>query len=402
MSKILRIIIFLFFVVFCAPANAGPLSLRAEMAKSFESGSPLSRWTLTRAVLEGVDASGAAEFLAEKATPEEISRQISHGGHVYPVRRKEMEKTKKNIARMEEFSRKNLFSTPLFEKSRVIGVFLLSIFFLVTLAQKAYHLICGRPESISGFLCLCFRFLSFVLLLWFMRPAIYSGLDMSEAVAAMIAPKDTIVQSGMINEIISLKGYVEAVNPDDFLFRFAKRILGLGGSGGGWQELFLCFVVPILRVVNSAVAYVLYVFADVSVAILAVMSPIFLGLSLLPAFENFAASQLKSFVSYLFWVPLAAVFSVLSVALATVSLDTGLLAFFILSICYIYAAIKIPVICESLSTAVLASAVIAAATLPEAAAKGVTSGVYGVAGQKISREMWIAARRAERARERKK
>lgn len=534
------------------------------------------KWLITCAAGNGIkNLSGAAAFLQQESTIARYSNLVAQGtGASTDSSRQAL----KDIGQaLERLSQSSAFRESIFDRMRIVGLYILVIGFLITIGIKSYNIITSSEhESVSEFICLCFRFISFIMLIWFMRPAVYYGMEMSSLVAKMVTgsnlnvsitggstgggsvfhkgdtvynffTKSNIVISspfqasrdlfntgtskvhhgvdhafpmgtplympfnGTIKCGKNVGGYgnyatvteedknityrlghlsecrdnsydgiayrVKAgekigatgnsgrstgphlhteviigtgqrVDPDAYMYSVNGRTLPgstdvitedsgtvntAGGAvyqatGGdvtqaaelysqlmnlkqaalnpvslsdivsqGWQYLFSSVAIWLMSLANRIIIFVLLILADVMMAITLSFGPLIIGLSIIPMFEGYLSNWIKGYVTFLFYQPLAAVFSVLCFVIGAISLDAGFMAFMILSICYVVGCFNIPNIANGLSTAVLASAAIGLSMLPaggamlglrgvtKAAGAGVTAGKAKLSGSSQSR-----------------
>ena len=177
---------------------------------------------------------------------------------------------------------------------------------------------------------------------------------------------DSLTTDALFQEVMRLKSaYLNA--QDEFsLWDFVT---------GGFQYLFMYIISSIARWIAGAVLSVLIILADVMMAITLALGPLVAGLTLIPIFENYLQNWIKGYITFLFYQPLAACFTVLSFVIMIVSMDTGSAGYLILVICYVMGCMKIPQIADGLST----SALIGVAMMMAFAPAMLTAKVAGIA-----------------------
>ncbi|MDO4560520.1 MAG: hypothetical protein Q4C86_06185 [bacterium] len=354
-------------LTFSAAAEAEPIHLQAEVEAAVKSGGEpfqISRWAITRAAVDGVDLTGFADYFRSTLSKEEfLFAQDARRGDRLPenwMNDQIIEIQAKEIKRLEV---SGIFNGSLFERTRTIGIYLLCLFFLCSIATLCYRVAIGMHVTIESFFSLGFNFLCCFLLIWFCRPAALTLLKMSELVAAAIIP-DGFDITAAVEEILKLKEF--QVTEPISLWRAIE-------AGFDFPHLFAFVVSRVVAIINVVVAPVILVLADVAMCLTIVFAPIMIGLSIFPLFQNYLAALVRNFVTLLFYLPMAAIFSVLGVALSVVFLDSGFLAFITMSVVYFYAVTRIPYLCDSMSTATLSGAAMTLSILPAAAS-------YGAAG----------------------
>ncbi len=353
----------LLFSAFAFTAEAEPIHLKSEVEAAVKSGGEpfqISRWAITRAAIDGVDLSGFADYFRSTVSQEEfLFAQDARRGDRLPENWMNDQIIQIQAEQIQEIEASGIFRGSLFERTRTIGVYLLCIFFLCSFATLCYRIVIGQNVGIESFFALFFNFLCCFLLIWFCRPAAFVLLQMSELVADAIIPAGFDITAA-VEEILRIKEF--HVTEPVSLWRAIIVEMGLD-----WSQLFAFVVSRVVAIINVVVAPVILVLADVAMCITIVFAPIMIGLSIFPLFQNYLAALVRNFVTLLFYLPMAAIFSVLGVALSVVFLDSGFLAFMIMSFVYFYAVTRIPYICDSLSTATLSGAAMTLSILPASA-----------------------------------
>lgn len=122
---------------------------------------------------------------------------------------------------------------------------------------------------------------------------------------------------------------------------------------GGFTYFFTYIASWLALVISGAILSVLIILADTMMAITLALGPIVAALTLIPPFENYLQNWIKGYITFLFYQPLAACFTILMFVMMAVTMDTGFSGFIILAICYVVGCMKIPSIADGLSTSAL-------------------------------------------------
>ena len=341
-------------------AEAEPIHLKSEVEAAVNSGGKpfqIRRWAITRAAVDGVDLTGFADYFRSTVSKEEfLFAQDARRGDRLPENWLNDQVIEIQAKEIQRLGASGIFQGSLFDRTRTIGIYLLCIFFLSSFASLCYRIAIGQNIGIESFFSLCFSFLCCLLLIWFCRPAALTFLKMSELVAAAIIP-DGFDITAAVEEVLRAR---------EFHISEPVSLWDAIQAGFDFPQLFAFVVSRVIAIINIVVAPVIFVLADVAMCLTIVFAPVMIGMSIFPLFQNYLAALVRNFVTLLFYLPMAAIFSVLGVALATVFLDSGFLAFMIMSVCYIYATTRIPQICDSLSTATLSGAAMTLSILPAA------------------------------------
>ena len=145
-----------------------------------------------------------------------------------------------------------------------------------------------------------------------------------------------------------------------------------------WKEFWTGIVVMIARLIARCVIYFMLVVADVMAAITLCLGPIVIALSILPTCQDYFQHWLKSFITLLFYQPLAGCFSLLMFVLMAVSFDCGVWYFILMCVVYVYGCIHIPDIADSMSGTALVGIATTMAMLPAAATLKASQGAMNM------------------------
>ncbi len=185
----------------------------------------------------------------------------------------------------------------------------------------------------------------------------------SGTVAGMSAPVpmavrgfDTTISAGTVfNTLMGMRSKMAYLNSEKSIGDTFKS---------GWVNFWANVAGDLMYYLASAAVYVLMLLGDVLMAITLVMGPFVFALSLLPSFEGYVANWIKSYITFLFYQPLAAILTLLMFAILAVTIDTGFLIFALICILFVYAVTRIPNLADTASGATLSGIATTLAMLP--------------------------------------
>lgn len=258
-----------------------------------------------------------------------------------------------------------------FSKTRMIAFYLLIISVMARLAFMAYESIVKQQHPPLAWFRVFFKFAILILILIYMNKMILFGISMSDSVRDMITNSSfgNVESAGdVVGRLLRAKvdylGIDPAISITDLFGKSASMLLA---QFLGWLSYFIA----------AAVLFVIVLLGDIMMALTAVVGPLICALSLMPSFENNFGHWFKGYITLLFYGPLAAVYSVMLVAILTIGLDTSALAFIIISVSYIIGATNVPNMAKNLSGTVLAGLAIGLASMPTKFATGALTQASG-------------------------
>lgn len=143
------------------------------------------------------------------------------------------------------------------------------------------------------------------------------------------------------------------------------EILGLSDSFGVMKFSLLAFVAKLSYYLAASIIYILFVLADISMAILAIIFPISVAISLIPVFRDTWKKWLQGYLAILIWMPLSAIYTyIMLLIVGTMSTSSSLLAFSIVCIAYAIGAAKIPALARDASAVAVDHLVMQGAMIP--------------------------------------
>lgn len=104
-------------------------------------------------------------------------------------------------AAMKNLADKNLFSHSIFDRTRVIGLWLMLLCFLIHIACKLYSMFLGTGDShveIVDFALMFVRLITLMAMIMFLKPLAFYGMQISTVVSKMLleTPLATVISSG--------------------------------------------------------------------------------------------------------------------------------------------------------------------------------------------------------------
>jgi len=112
--------------------------------------------------------------------------------------------------------------------------------------------------------------------------------------------------------------------------------------------------VSVCGYIARAVVYVMFILSDVMVGITAVIGPWMIVLSGLPFCESWASHWIKSYITFLFYRPLACLLCVVLYIVGLTGMDMGMVELMITCIVFVMAAVKVPSLAENMGGAAAA------------------------------------------------
>lgn len=224
----------------------------------------------------------------------------------------------------------------IYDRSLAISRVIWSVIFVVQIVWTAYKmLIAGEnKDMITTLFKGTFVFIS----LFFIREIAMIGVSISTALGdAMLGGTDVAHAVSDISEIVELKQNIVSASSSGFLKGFAADL-----------------IITISGLVARAVVYVMFILSDVMVAITIVIGPWMIVLSMLPFCENWISHWVKSFITFLFYRPLACLLCVVLYIVGLTGLDVGLVELMITCIVFVMAAVKVPSMAENMGGAAAA------------------------------------------------
>lgn len=267
------------------------------------------------------------------------------------------------------------------DKTMMIGAYLLGISLMARLMYMAYESIVKETPQPLAWFRVFFKFALFFLLIMFMKNMIMFGISMSDNVRNLISNSafgDANSAGDIVGKLLRAKVDYLGIDPAISLVDlFSKTASMFIAQILGWLSYFIA----------AAVLFVIVLLGDIMMSITAIVGPIICAMSLMPSFEDNLGNWFKGYMTLLFYGPLAAVYSVMLVAILTIGLDTSALSFIIISISYIIGATNVPNMAKSLSGTVLAGLAIGLASMPMKFA----TGALGAAGGGVARTVGAGA-----------
>ena len=260
----------------------------------------------------------------------------------------------------------------IYELSLLVARLLWCAIFVVFLAWSAYKMLISG-ENID-MITVVFKGMFIFLSLYFVRTFAILGIDISTAVGdAILGGTDVAHAVSDIAKIVESK----------------QSVVSTGGIiSGAIAEL----VLKLCAVIAEAVVFVMFILADIMMAISIVIGPWMIVLSMLPFCQDWIAHWIKSYVTFLFYRPLACLLCVLLYIVGLTGVDVGLVELMIICIIFIITAVKVPSMAENMSGAAAAVGAGIAGMVGKAArvggglaAGGVGHGVAALAGKALGK-----------------
>lgn len=224
----------------------------------------------------------------------------------------------------------------IYDRSLAISRVIWSVIFVVQIVWTAYKmLIAGENKDM---ITTIFKGMFVFISLFFIREIAMIGVSISTALGdAMLGGTDVAHAVSDISEIVELKQNIVSASSSGFLKGFAADL-----------------IITISGLVARAVVYAMFILSDVMVAITIVIGPWMIVLSMLPFCENWISHWVKSFITFLFYRPLACLLCVVLYIVGLTGLDVGLVELMITCIVFVMAAVKVPSMAENMGGAAAA------------------------------------------------
>lgn len=260
----------------------------------------------------------------------------------------------------------------IYKLSLLVARLLWCVIFVIFLAWSAYKMLISG-ENID-MITVVFKGMFVFLSLYFVRTFAILGIDISTAVGdAILGGTDVAHAVSDIAKIVESK----------------QSVVSTGGIiSGAIAEL----VLKLCAVIAEAVVFVMFILADIMMAISIVIGPWMIVLSMLPFCQDWTAHWIKSYVTFLFYRPLACLLCVLLYIVGLTGVDVGLVELMIICIIFIITAVKVPSMAENMSGAAAAVGAGIAGMVGKAArvggglaAGGAGHGVAALAGKALGK-----------------
>jgi len=222
-----------------------------------------------------------------------------------------------------------------YDRSLLIAKILWCVIFVVNIVWVAYKTLIAGEEG--DMVTTIFKSIFVFLSVHFLRSFMVIGMSVSTAVGnAMLGNTDVAHAVSDISAIVGMKQSLVSV------------------SSGFLGKMIAQAFIHICGTVAQAVVYVMFILSDVMVAISAVIGPWMLVLSMLPFCNEWISHWIKSFITFLFYRPLACLLCVVLYIIGLTGMDTGLVELMITCIVFIMAAVKVPSMAENMGGAAAA------------------------------------------------
>lgn len=222
-----------------------------------------------------------------------------------------------------------------YDRSLLIAKILWCVIFVVNIVWVAYKTLIAGEEG--DMVTTIFKSIFVFLSVHFLRSFMVIGMSVSTAVGnAMLGNTDVAHAVSDISDIVGMKQSLVSV------------------SSGFLGNMIAQAFIHICGTVAQAVVYVMFILSDVMVAISAVIGPWMLVLSMLPFCNEWISHWIKSFITFLFYRPLACLLCVVLYIIGLTGMDTGLVELMITCIVFIMAAVKVPSMAENMGGAAAA------------------------------------------------
>lgn len=134
-------------------------------------------------------------------------------------------------------------------------------------------------------------------------------------------------------------------------------------------ELILQGIAYICSVLVSAVLGTMLLLGDVMLGIVCVTAPLILAMSIVPSCENWLAQLANSYVGFLLYGPMAALYMMLMVIAAVAYPSATMIIFITLSMIYVKITPRLPDMCEGMSALAISAVVASMSAMPAHTAK---------------------------------
>ncbi len=246
-----------------------------------------------------------------------------------------------------------------YERSLLISKILWCVIFVINIVWVAYKTLIAGEEG--DMVTTIFKSIFIFLSMHFLRSFMVIGMSVSTAIGnAILGNTDVAHAVSDISDIVGMKQSLVSV------------------SSGFLGNMIAQAFIHICGTVAQAVVYVMFILSDVMVAISAVIGPWMLALSLLPFCNEWISHWIKSFITFLFYRPLACLLCVVLYIIGLTGMDIGLVELMITCIVFIMAAVKVPSMAENMG----------------GAAAAVGAGMAGMVGKSLKAGAGVGARAA--------
>lgn len=221
-----------------------------------------------------------------------------------------------------------------YDRSLLIARILWAVIFVVNLVWLAYKTLIAGEEG--DMVTAIFKGVFVLISLFFLREIIMIGIMVSSTVGdAILGGTDVAHAVSDISEIVEMKQ-------------------SLVSTSGLITGMIADAFITICGLIARAVVYVMFILADVMVAITSVIGPWMMVLSMLPFCETWTSHWVKSYITFLFYRPLACLLCVVLYIIGLTGMDIGLVELMITCIVFVIAAVKVPSMAESMGGAATA------------------------------------------------
>lgn len=331
-----------------------------------------NRWLMTRMVLHGINLDGFQQAIQEVQKQTEISKEIDaysmnqltsagvRGINVadelasYNATDRYTETVVEIHESLSDIPGVALGNT-IFDRTRALGYLILMIGIMARLVFTAYKILTHQDVRSFETISTLVKSMILLLVIAYLRPIIVAGLDLSDAAAAAISGGDPSAIMKSAQDLLRVRSDIAAIGDGKVGILSLPSVRDIIG--------FVAYKIA------AAVIYVLLILADVMMAITAAIGPIVMGISTVPAFERYISQWIRSFITFLFYGPLAVVYCILLVGIMAMGIDSSFLTFLVICIAYIIGATKVPSMAESMSGVALAGMAMGMAAIPATATK---------------------------------
>lgn len=338
-----------------------------------------NRWMMTRMVLHGIVPSGFDGAVVEMRNQTKIMAEINSladsklnagGGNsglgigsdltgIEEYNNKRVEDYAETVSQVyNELKDLPGFGSgnTIFDRTQSIGYLVLLIGIMARIVFAAYKVLTHQEVKAYETITVLVKAMVLLLVIANLRGMIVGGLDMSDAAASAISGGDPSGIMTAAQEMLTIRSNIAAISD--------------GNSGAFLSIPSVRDIVGFLAYrIAAAVIYVLLILGDVMMAITSAVGPIVIGISTIPAFERYMGQWIRSFITFMFYGPLAVVYCILLVGIMAVGIDSSFLTFIVICIAYIIGATKVPSMSENMSGAALAGMAMGMAAMPALAAK---------------------------------
>ena len=334
-------------------------------------------WKLTAAVLNGIqgldridDITEAAKKLNRKAH-EESRRKVSRGsrgnlGDAAPLMRQnaKLDEVRDAIVNLNGLPGFN--GSSIYDSSLKVAFALWILFSVLRMSYIPLRMIQGEKIYATNVIQDMARIGIIFVSLLFLKQFIIIGISISDGIKALVADSGSTTQStfDIFHDVLDARFKMLGLENINILTALRNTGSYLMAHLFGWLSYYLA----------QLVIWVLLTLGDILMALTALVGPWTLALSLLPTFESYPGTWLKSYITLLFWGPLAAIYSIMAIMIMAIGMDTSAWAFIVISIAYLMGSIQVPNVAKGMSAAALSGVAVAVASMPMHAAKGAARG----------------------------